>query len=139
MLALRFHIFQMKIGAAFEAYLEKVIFKVPVRGSAEKDRKLRQKYQRALRTRDAYQILVLIWKESQFFTDEMLAQAKIFRVFAHRPLTVYGLARDLAEHKADRSKMNSRIRTIALAARPIISLSLMRSTRQKKFSGVQSL
>jgi hypothetical protein len=115
-LALRFHLMQMKIGAGFDAYLERVVFSGPVRGQSEKDRKLRQKYQRALKTRDAYTILALVWKESSFVTGEMLTQSGISRAFVQRPLTVYGLACDLAEREADRSKINSRVRTIVLAA-----------------------
>ena len=115
-LALRFHFMQMKIGAAYDAYLEKVVFKSPVRGQSEKDRKLQHKYQKALKTRDAYSILALVWKESSFVTDEMLTQAGISRAFTQRPLTVYGLACDLTERESDRSKINSRVRTIVVAA-----------------------
>jgi hypothetical protein len=112
LLCLRFHSAQLKILANYEALLQATIFGNPTKGVDEKALK---KHRRILKTISAYQILALLWKESNFVDQQTLALLGMRKLY-EKGLTAHHLAADLAESGSEVATLNSRIRNIGIAA-----------------------
>lgn len=112
-LFLRMHAVQLNMHSNYSEQLEAQIFCQPC---GEMDSKLRNKYRKILNSIDAYKVLVNLWKESEFVTDEALAEAGLCREYQGRDVTAHTLAVDLAQTTQQVSKMNSRVRMIGLSA-----------------------
>jgi hypothetical protein len=64
----------------------------------------------------AHDILLIIWKESGFFSDDILATYGIEREFSRTKLNSYNMATTLTSDPKAVAAFNSRIATIATAA-----------------------
>lgn len=78
--------------------------------------KLFRKHRRTLKSIDAFRVLAVIWKESEFVTEAALVNAGLVRDYQERQLTAYSLAQDFSEAPQQVARLNSRIRTIGIAA-----------------------
>jgi hypothetical protein len=115
-ISLRAHAIQLDITANYGLLLEQTIFDRTIDGVDHKNDKLYQSYRRTLKTIDAYRILAILWKESEFITDNDLEMAGMRRLYQGRHLTAHGLAVELAEVGREVAALNTRIRMIAVAA-----------------------
>jgi hypothetical protein len=112
-IAIRVHALQMDFAANYEAHLEETVFN---RSVDKVDAKDSRKYSRTLKSIEAYKILALLWKESSFVTEGALAAAGTRRQYSEKIITAHRLAADLADGAHQVSILNSRIRTIGIAA-----------------------
>jgi hypothetical protein len=96
--------------------LQDTIFTLPPVGCDPENPKLLKHYRRTLNSIDAYKVLAVIWKESPFVDDDVLAKAGLSREYKGRALTSYTLAADFSETPQQVGKLNSRIRDIGLSA-----------------------
>jgi hypothetical protein len=126
-LLLRAHAIHMDMAASFSNQLEHRIFSQSISGFPPKTL---NKYRRTLRDTDAYKILALIWKESEFIPQEALV-GNLQQRYRGRQLTSHGLAVELAESPHDVAKLNSQIRNIGLAAAAyqLVDRKLIHNTR----------
>jgi hypothetical protein len=113
--SLRVHALQLDIIASYGALLEQDIFNHPD-VDREIGKKLAQSQRRTLKSIDAYKILSIIWKESEFISSGDLRAAGLTSLFERKQLTAYGLACEIAETKYEVAAVNTRIRNIAVAA-----------------------
>jgi len=79
------------------------------------DRKSLLQFQRTLRDHETLGILQVIWKESPYLSDVELQAFGIRRIFCERPLTCWGLAREIAESARDLGKVHKRVVAIVRA------------------------
>jgi hypothetical protein len=128
---------RMDLLAAYGELLETMIF---ARTTVACDEKLLLKYCRTLKSNEAHNVLSIIWKESTFVTAEALAQAGVGREYQGTDLTAHRLAVDLCERPQDVSKVNSRVRNIAIAAASfhLVDRTLAHSTKTV-MSGTRTL
>jgi hypothetical protein len=111
--ALRVSAAAFALGTLYSDLLNRMVFKHPRPGYDAKDI---IKFKRLLRDDEAYYILLLLWRESPFVTDECLERMSLAREFTDAPLTAWGLATKLATIPDELAKTNSRIRAVGLAA-----------------------
>lgn len=100
----------VRLSAIYSDLMEEVVLKNVPQGYGPKEI---VRYRKQLLDDEAYQVLLIIWRESNFVLDEHLDQPKLF---VGRVMTAHGLATKLAESPEDLSKVSSRIQAIALAA-----------------------
>jgi hypothetical protein len=91
-----------------------LIFSNP-RPDQRHNRKQLLKYQKVLYDTDAHSILSVIWRESSFISDEVLALTNLERSFPSEKLNSWNMATKLARSKEELARRNSRIRLIGLA------------------------
>jgi hypothetical protein len=80
------------------------------------DRKDVTKYSRILLGDEAYFILLVIWRESPFVSDECLQRLNFKREFPNGTMTAHGLATKIATSASTLAKTNARVRSIGIAA-----------------------
>jgi hypothetical protein len=112
-LALRINAAVNALGTQYSELLEAMIFPRPLLGY---DRKELTRHKRCLSDDEAYQILLVVWKESRFVTDEVLGRVGFNRNFTTGALTTWSLATKIATSTTELAATNTRIRTIAIAA-----------------------
>jgi hypothetical protein len=112
---LEIHAAMAALSAIYEEVLEDVVFQAVVESPAS-NKKEELKYRRTLRDPEVQTILAIIWKESDFVDKQSLDEAGFNKTFDDRELTVYGLATKLASSQMDLARVNSRIRSICMAA-----------------------
>jgi hypothetical protein len=107
------HALTHDMAANYAQLLDKVLSQPADRGFDLKDR---VRFRRVLRDEDAFRILSVIWKESNYVSHEDLEAVDLGRSMEPDNLTTFGLAVKLASSPRELSKLNSRIRQIAIAA-----------------------
>lgn len=112
---LEIHAALAELSAIYEEVLEDFVFKTGVESPASK-KKEELKYRRTLKDAEGQAILTIIWKESDFVDKQSLDEVGFNKTFDDRALTVYGLATKLASSPMDLARVNSRIRSICMAA-----------------------
>lgn len=111
---LAIHAAMASLSAIYEEVLEILVF-----GSVEdpaRDTKEVLSYRRTLKDSEAQAILTIIWRESDFVDKQSLEEVGLKKTFDDRDVTVYGLAVMLASSPLNLAKINSRIRSICMAA-----------------------
>jgi hypothetical protein len=73
-------------------------------------------YKRLLLTTTAHKIIKVFWKESSFISDSELAIMGMTRNFPANNITQHGLAVLLSEEPSDVSGLNTKIRSVTIAA-----------------------
>jgi hypothetical protein len=128
---LRSHAAHLDMIANYGDLLDEAIFTRPPIGCDAKNSKFLKQQCRLLRSTDAYKTLAVIWKESRFVDDEDLARAGLSREYQGRDLTSYSLATDFSRTAKQVAKLNSRIRSVGLAASTygLIDRQLVHSTK----------
>jgi len=111
--ALFSHLIQFEIE---ENYFELLRSNVLSKVDPGRDRKRHLYFERVLKTPDARMVLAIIWKESPYVTAADLSAAGLSKTYDTSELTSHGLAVHLATTPRDVSKLNSKVRTIGLAA-----------------------
>jgi len=100
-------------SAMYEDFLRQQVFPHPRSDLSKKDI---LRHQNVLKSEDALAVLLLVWKESHFVSEEALKRLNIQRTFDHEPVTAYGLAKRLATSVHDFGKDVPRVRSIVLSA-----------------------
>jgi hypothetical protein len=103
----------LALAALYGDLLRKTILNQPPCGC---DRKAVMKYNRILLNDEAYLILLVIWRESSFVSEECLQRLGFKREFPGRTMTAHGLATKLATSAETLAKTNARIRSVGIAA-----------------------
>lgn len=106
---LRVHGLVMTLDAHFEDELDKMVGKLGL----SRDKSYLS-YRRALLANDGIRVLQILWKESDFIAESELVEASLSK--SPRRLTAHSLAVSFSEYPNQVAGMNSRIRTIGLAA-----------------------
>lgn len=112
--ALRVQAMVMGVRAQYQRLLEATILATPAVDKI--DAKTLATYRKCLRDDQAYATLILIWKESEFFSDDLLGRVGLSRQFVDGTLTVWAFAKKAAKGVDDLSSINSQIRAVAIAA-----------------------
>jgi hypothetical protein len=113
--ALQIHASHQFMADSRATLLKQLVFD-PRSELATRDRKLYRSYRRALLSDDAKLILIILWKESPYIPEAALEAAKLQRAFSETDITQHGLAVALSQIPSEVAAINSRIRTITLAA-----------------------
>jgi hypothetical protein len=103
----------VRLSAAYPELMEAMVLKTMPQGCEPKEI---VRYRKQLLDEEAYEILLIIWRESGFVLDEHLQHTKLERRLSGKVMTAYRLATKLAESAEDLSRVSSRIQSIALAA-----------------------
>lgn len=103
----------LALAALYGELLKKTVLNLP---PSDCDRKDIIKYSRILLGDDAYFILLVIWRESPFVSDECLQRLNFKREFPNGTMTAHGLATKIATSAATLAKTNARIRSVGIAA-----------------------
>jgi len=103
------------LNAQYEDLLEEMIFPNPRPGLRD-DGKTLARYEKCLRSDEAHSILSTIWKESGPFADPVLDHAGVHRGFTRGTLNTWNMATRLTNKPEHVARINSQIRSIALAA-----------------------
>jgi hypothetical protein len=98
--------------AVYGDVLERLVFVGPP-PNCDKKELLRLK--KCLRNDEAFRIFLLIWKESEFVTDAVLAKNGLTRTFKPGTLNAWNAATATSATTGDVAKTNSRIRSVAYA------------------------
>jgi hypothetical protein len=112
--ALKAHATFMDMKANIETTLDEVTENFLEKKAA--NRKLFMKHRRMLLLSGGYDVLSFIWKESRFVSEDEIDAAGILRKYGGRIITAHNLAAAFSEEPDDVGKMNSKIRSIGLAA-----------------------
>ncbi|MGJ4926693.1 hypothetical protein ACQR1I_01710 [Bradyrhizobium sp. HKCCYLS2038] len=80
------------------------------------DRKDLISFQKQLFDEEAFQVLLVIWRESAFVLDEHLSHVGLVRHFSTSAMTAYGLATKLAESPQELAKVSTRVQNIVAAS-----------------------
>jgi hypothetical protein len=99
-------------SAAYEDLLRKRVFPNPMPGPDKKDL---IRHQKILANDESLSFLLSVWKESPYVSDRELDRVGLKRTFPGTPLTVYGIATNLASSASELGKVVTRTRAIALA------------------------
>ena len=111
--ALKAHATFMDMKANIETALDEVIDDFREKAA---NRKLFRKHRRVLLSNGGYDVILFIWKESRFVSEDEIAAAGLSRRYGGRMITAHNLATEFSEEPAEVGKMNSKIRSIGLAA-----------------------
>jgi hypothetical protein len=112
-ITLRMLIAQAKMEGARLRYLEELALSLPV---ARQDRKQHSTYTKVLLAAQSFKVLTVIWKESEFVSDQELISCGISKSFNEGKLTQLGLAKQLASSGgADSSSFYNFVRNVSMA------------------------
>ena len=125
---------RVQMAAVYEHLLTELVFK-----GREDDRSNLKAHQRTLRSDEAYLVLAIIWKESPCIPDDELKRQGMVRQFTQRELTVFGLARHLSQSVDHLAALNSRIRSIVMAATEFGLVDEQRNSRKVSLRGTELL
>jgi hypothetical protein len=110
---LRAHGIFMDLKANIEIALDEVIKQV---SAGVLDRKLFKKHRRVLLCSGNFDVILFIWKESRFVSEDAAIIAGLNRKFSGKIITAHNLAAEFSESPREVGRMNSKMRSIGLAA-----------------------
>jgi hypothetical protein len=118
------------LSANYTRLLREIVFTQSTT-QGERNRKMLRSFKRVLAADEANTVLNILWRESDYVTEDELSYDGFIKLFGEHPLTSYHLAVYLAGDKTEVAATNSRVRSIVAAGVEFGLVEKRQSTRTK--------